>query len=96
MFHNPLVASMVIPRTIGDTIINPSVHPQIPMVSLICMDSHLNSSRRRPYTMVDRPNKEATLVQDLINLNRMDSILLHTAMRDRLRSQSRAWCQGSH
>ncbi len=94
LFHMSLslpAASMVIRTTTGDIIINLTVRLQIHMASHIFMGNRLNNSPKRRCITVAPLSKEAMPELALINLNNMELINLHIAMRVLQHNLFRAW-----
>ncbi len=82
---------MVIRTTTGDIIINLTVRLQTHMASRIFMGKRLNNSPKRRCITVVLLSKEAMPELALINLNNMQLINLHIAMRVLQRSLFRVW-----
>ena len=94
LFHMSLnlpAASMVIRTTTGDTIINLIVRLQTHMASRIFMGNRLNNRPKRRCITVAPLSKEAMPELALINLNNMELINLHIAMRVLQHNLFRAW-----
>ena len=82
---------MGIRTTTGDIIINLTVPLQTHMASHIFMGNRLNNNLKRRCITVAPPSKEAMLELALINLNNMELINLHIAMRVLQHNLFRAW-----